>query len=184
MNAVETLWCNNNQISDLPAFMDQVQTKFPFLTALSLMRNPACPGYDELSMDASEANRRYRLYVIFRMPSLAFLDCSPVTENEKKEALRAGKYCAARRPALSQMRRARGARDDAATATVDDVIARVRQDQRKLGRGSTTFVSRRPDSSSGPFMRKKTGSIRGVRGDTFERGRHSEGNRFIGDSDL
>eukprot|EP00501_MAST-03F_sp_TOSAG23-6_P000643 GSMAST32.ASY1.ANO1.667.1 assembled CDS len=102
MNSIHTLWCNNNKISDLPAFIENVSRCFPHLTTLSLMRNPACPGYNDISSDNSAANRRYRLYVISCLPNLEHLDCTTVSFEEAKEASRVGKYCCVRRPSKSQ----------------------------------------------------------------------------------
>ncbi len=42
---LHTLWCNNNNIFNLPLFMDEVCMKFKSLKHLSLMRNPSCPGF-------------------------------------------------------------------------------------------------------------------------------------------
>lgn len=185
MVAVDTLWCNNNRIEDLPAFMDQVSATFPFLRTLSLMRNPACPGYDDLSVDATEANRKYRLYVIFRMPSLTFLDCSPVSANEREVARRTGRYCVARKPTQSQYHRAPSSPADAAGGLgVADAVARVRESQN--GRKNISFLSYNKGAMGGGNREKrgKSTSIRGVRGEKHERGKHSEGNRFIGNDDL
>jgi hypothetical protein len=79
ISSLKTLWFNNNLISDLPTFMDQVVAKFPNLEYLSVMRNPACSGVGNLTCDM-EAIRLYRMYIIYRMPLLKTLDWSAVED--------------------------------------------------------------------------------------------------------
>lgn len=76
---LRTLWFNNNNVNDLPAFMDEVVAKFPSLQYLSVMRNPACPGLMNITDPDVEAIRLYRMYIIFRLPQLLVLDCTAVT---------------------------------------------------------------------------------------------------------
>jgi hypothetical protein len=98
MPAVTTLWCNNNAVDDLVAFLDDVARAFPGVTYLSCMRNPCSPPLVCASEDDVQATRRHRLYVVFRLPRLQFLDSSPVTAAERKEAAEKGAYLAPRRP--------------------------------------------------------------------------------------
>ena len=77
---VQTLWCNNNLIDDLPSFMDQVVEKFPKLQYLSIMRNPACPGLTDIKAPDLEALRLYRMYILFRFPQLQVLDWTEVCD--------------------------------------------------------------------------------------------------------
>lgn len=77
---VRTLWCNNNLIEDLPAFMDAVVEKFPYLQYLSIMRNPACPGLTDFCSPDLEALRLYRMYILYRYPLLEILDWTEVSE--------------------------------------------------------------------------------------------------------
>jgi len=81
---VRTLWCNNNAIYDLPAFIDEVLAKFPNLHFLSMMRNPACPGLMDIVNPDIEAIRLYRLYVLYRFPQLQALDFGDVTDEERR----------------------------------------------------------------------------------------------------
>jgi len=41
----------------------------------------------------------HRLYVLYRLPTLKFLDAMPVTDKELQEAQRRGAYCVVARPA-------------------------------------------------------------------------------------
>ena len=87
MEKVHTLWCNNNQISDLPTFLDSIQIKFPNLKFLSMMRNPACPGLMDLLQPDMDAIRMYRLYTLYRIPQLEILDGQYVTMEVSKMTL-------------------------------------------------------------------------------------------------
>ena len=60
MPTVRTLWFNNNKVDDLERFLDQVCALFPDLDYLSMMRNPACPGFLDLTEDHQV--RRLSLY--------------------------------------------------------------------------------------------------------------------------
>ena len=44
------------------------------------MRNPACPGLLDLVTPDTEAIQLYRLYVLYRLPLLEFLDSTNVTQ--------------------------------------------------------------------------------------------------------
>jgi hypothetical protein len=82
-------------------FLDQVATAFPNVVYLSFMRNPASPPLVCVSEDDVAAAKRYRTYVIYRLPKLQFLDASPVTAAEKAEAAEKGQFLAPRRPKKS-----------------------------------------------------------------------------------
>lgn len=56
-----------------------------------MLKNPACPDM-YFSDGEAEAYQRYRFYVIYRLPSLEFLDSTPISDEERKEAKRVGKY--------------------------------------------------------------------------------------------
>lgn len=161
---VTTLWFNNNLVVDLATFLDHVVECFPALTYLSFMRNPASPSLLCASEEDAAALRRYRLYVIYRIPKLTFLDSSPVSKEERSEALKRGEFLVPRRPkvvskpvyepeTLEHDRK----RDDARpTAThVPEAQRDTRRPSAYLGLGTSNYD-----------------------------GRHSEGNRFIGDDHL
>lgn len=86
------------QVGDLVEFLDEVVATFPNVTYLSLMRNPASPPLVCLSEEDVQATQRYRLYVIFRLPRLQFLDSGPVLAEERKEAAARGQFLAVRKP--------------------------------------------------------------------------------------
>jgi hypothetical protein len=67
-------------------------------TMLSMMLNPAAPVLMCVSEEDHRAAQRYRLYTIFRLPGLQFLDAAPVTAAEREEARRQVRVLAARVP--------------------------------------------------------------------------------------
>ena len=68
------------KVANLPAFLDQVFERFPKLTDLSMMRNPACPGLMDIQRPDMEACRMYRTYVVFRAQTLVTVDGVHVTD--------------------------------------------------------------------------------------------------------
>lgn len=68
------------KVADLPAFLDQVLERFPLISDLSMMRNPACPGLMDIKRPDMEACRLYRTYVVFRAPQLVTVDGVDVTD--------------------------------------------------------------------------------------------------------
>jgi len=93
---LQTLWVNNNQIADIKGFLDCVVKSFPNLTYLSMLKNPACPNY--FTGKDFDDYRRYRYYVLFRLNKLKFLDSSPVSTEEKKQAAKVGSYAVIAKP--------------------------------------------------------------------------------------
>lgn len=122
--SLTTLWLNNNAVSDLETLLDQLEKLTPNLRYLSMMRNPAVPEsyFSDLASPTAaggangangaaspssmqggdggmESYQRFRLYVIYRLKSLQFLDSTPVTAEERKEATVRGAYCRVAKPA-------------------------------------------------------------------------------------
>ena len=60
MASVKTLWFNNNNVSELVEFIDQVSVLFPNLVYLAFMRNPASPPLVCLSEEDTSKSHRYR----------------------------------------------------------------------------------------------------------------------------
>jgi len=154
LEKLKTLSVNNNNITDLRVFIDNIKDKFPQLTYMSMIKNPACPN--EITGKDSDDYQRYRLYVLYRLKDLRFLDSSPVTEDEKREALRVGHLSLPARPDPSQYRRS------PAPTPPEDVYTTLPQDLKQEGVGRASF---------------------GVSSYVYY-GRQSEGNRFIMNDDL
>eukprot|EP00659_Diplonema_papillatum_P020381 gene20381-31360_t len=99
LRGLETLWANKNKFEDLETVLDGLADKTPRLHYLSLLGNPICKS--ELSGSSREEATRYRIYVAHRLPTLKFLDASPITDDERKQAKERGAFL---RPAKPQAR--------------------------------------------------------------------------------
>jgi len=155
--SLQTLWVNNNNISDLKTFMDSIAKAFPNLTYLSMLKNPACPNY--FNGKDFDDYKRYRLYVLYRMKHLKFLDYSPVAEEERKEAARRGPYLLTVKADLSQMKPQKKEDSDEETMplppSLPDIVPGEPKGSARFGVSNYVYV-----------------------------GKHSEGNRFITDENL
>jgi len=154
LEKLKTLSVNNNNITDLKLFLDNLSDKFPQLTYLSMIKNPACPN--EITGKDSDDYQRYRLYVLYRLKNLRFLDSSPVSGDEKKEAQRVGYLSLPSRPDPLQYRKA------PPPISPEEVYNVLPQDLKQEGVGKASF---------------------GVSNYVYY-GRQSEGNRFIVNEDL
>ncbi|KAF7466031.1 Hypothetical predicted protein [Marmota monax] len=64
----------------------------PALEYLSLLGNVACPN-ELVSLEKDEEDyKRYRCFVLHKLPNLKFLDARKVTRQERKEALVRGAF--------------------------------------------------------------------------------------------
>ncbi len=95
LHKVHTLWCNNNKVSDLDRFLTEIAQRFPNLQYLSLMRNPVSIFDNETDeygqqTHASEAQMKYRLGVLSKLPALCMLDSVAVTTEEVSTAKKVG----------------------------------------------------------------------------------------------
>ncbi|XP_072050949.1 leucine-rich melanocyte differentiation-associated protein-like [Amphiura filiformis] len=156
MPKLHTLQINKNKISNIDSFTDKLKANCPSLTYLSMLGNQACPN-ELLSLDKDEEDyQRYRYYVIFKLEKLRFLDSRPVKESERNEAKRVGSY----------MRVVKADETDMGVPNSSDTSAEkynpLPEDTKDGGQHQGTF-----------------GRCRYV-----YYGRHSEGNRFIRNSDL
>jgi len=155
IETLDTLWVNSNKIDDIVIFITQVEKSFPNLTYLSMLKNPACPNF--FTGKEQEDYQRYRYYVLYRLPKLKFLDSSPVSAAELKEAARVGHLMVVARPAPSEYDKASSSSD----APGEDIRG-LPQTLRTPGQAKASF---------------------GVTKYVYF-GRQSEGNRFIMNSDL
>jgi len=148
-----SLSLNGNRIDDLRVLCDDLSVAFPTLSFLSLFKNPACPNY--FTGKDHDDYQRYRLYVLNRLPSLRFLDSTPVSEPERKEAERVGHL---------QL---------PASKPVEVLPAAVTHSDEPL---PPPLPSDTRDPGSGPASFGRTRYV--------YYGKQSEGNRFILNSDL
>ena len=66
---------------DLDRFVSMCRWKFPALSFLSLVGNECCPNLVIANGDDDEDDdyQRYRYAVLFKLPTLKFLDFTPVS---------------------------------------------------------------------------------------------------------
>ncbi|XP_048964782.1 leucine-rich melanocyte differentiation-associated protein isoform X6 [Canis lupus baileyi] len=89
---LHTLTLNKNQISDLECLLDHLAKVTPALEYLSLLGNVACPN-ELVSLEKDEEDyKRYRCFVLHKLPNLKFLDARKVTRQEREEALVRGSF--------------------------------------------------------------------------------------------
>jgi len=155
IKSLQTLWVNNNNISDLKLFLDCISKSFPNLTYLSMLKNPACPNY--FTGKDFEDYKRYRLYVIYRMKKLKFLDYSPVSDEERKESTLRGPYLLTVKADLSQLKPIM-----IETNAEENLLPSLPDTLQPEGKGPARF---------------------GISNYVYV-GKHSEGNRFITDDHL
>lgn len=156
INSLRTLSLNSNNITDLHSILPAIGRAFPNLTFLSMLKNPACPNFF-MGKDQEEY-QRYRIFVVFNVPKLNFLDSSPVTEWERNEAKRVGKIVGqVARPAEEQYKKE--VQPDPELESIKALPSDLRSVERP---GGASF---------------------GVSKYVYY-GRQSEGNRFILNSDL
>ncbi|GAB1598896.1 leucine-rich melanocyte differentiation-associated protein-like [Argonauta hians] len=102
LNSLHTLTLNKNNISDLEGFISKLKASYVNLKYLSLLGNNACPNQLSDKEKDDGDYQRYRYYVISELKNLKFLDSTPVKGEERKEALRVGKYMKVARPVENQ----------------------------------------------------------------------------------
>ncbi|KAK2508941.1 hypothetical protein MC885_018246 [Smutsia gigantea] len=83
---------NLYHITDLDYLLDHLAEVTPALEYLSLLGNVACPN-ELVSLEKDEEDyRRYRYFVLHKLPNLKFLDARKVTRQEREEALVRGAF--------------------------------------------------------------------------------------------
>ncbi|CAH2991698.1 unnamed protein product [Chilo suppressalis] len=151
---LRTLSLNNNQVADLELLIDKIVERLPSLSYLSLLSNKACPN--ELSdVDKDDSDyQRYRYFVLYKLKHLRFLDSRRVSAHERSEAEKRGEFMRVRRP--------RDVTDSMRTEHSQQSARPLPLDLSALGKHKGAY---------GKCHYKYTG-------------KHSEGNRFIVNSDL
>ncbi|XP_038348283.1 leucine-rich melanocyte differentiation-associated protein isoform X1 [Canis lupus familiaris] len=101
---LHTLTLNKNQITDLECLLDHLAKVTPALEYLSLLGNVACPN-ELVSLEKDEEDyKRYRCFVLHKLPNLKFLDARKVTRQEREEALVRGSFMKVVKPKASSDR--------------------------------------------------------------------------------
>jgi len=140
---LETLWVNNNSISYLDRFLASIKDKTPKLSYLSMLKNPCCPNY--FVGRGSKDYKKYRAEVLKEIPTLKFLDSSPITEEERDDAKKLLE--ATRRPDASQYNKANldGFSIPEAKALPRDMP--VTDDKAKLSHTTYTYSGRQSEGN-------------------------------------
>ncbi|XP_057308704.1 leucine-rich melanocyte differentiation-associated protein-like isoform X2 [Hydractinia symbiolongicarpus] len=160
VNTLETLTINKNNIKDLETFLSKVKEKLPNLKYLSMLGNEACPNQLSSYENDEEDYQRYRYYTIYCLPKLKFLDSTPVTADERKEAQRVGAYMK--------------------VVTSEITESSPTETNKSDKNASNDLYSPLPSTDSREGDHKSSfGKCRYV-----YYGKHSEGNRFIVNNDL
>lgn len=104
LSNLKTLMLNKNRLQDVYKLVDQLRSSYSSLEHLSLLGNEACP-YRILPTNGTSSNtdtsiyaqnrvdedyQRYRHLLIFRIPTLKFLDASEISPNERHVAAQLG----------------------------------------------------------------------------------------------
>lgn len=185
--SVTTLWLNNNAVNDLVGLLDDVCALFPGLTHLACMNNPACAPLLITCEEDVAASTRFRLYAIYRLPRVVFLDAAPVTAAERAEAALRGAFLAPRRAAPSASAATSGnsgggsGSDVAATASAPATGAAAVS--APATSGSAVAPGAAASAGAGDASRRPVAFLGLGMAHTYD-GRHSEGNRFISDAQL
>nr|XP_048282444.1 leucine-rich melanocyte differentiation-associated protein isoform X5 [Myodes glareolus] len=107
---LHTLTLNKNQITDLEHLLDHLAKVTPALEYLSLLGNVACPN-ELVSLEKDEEDyKRYRCFVLHKLPNLKFLDAQKVTRQEREEALVRGAFMKVVKPKEEVLRSSQMAR--------------------------------------------------------------------------
>ncbi|XP_063130702.1 leucine-rich melanocyte differentiation-associated protein isoform X4 [Rattus norvegicus] len=98
---LHTLTLNKNRITNLEYLLDHLAEVTPALEYLSLLGNVACPN-ELVSLEKDEEDyKRYRCFVLHKLPNLKFLDAQKVTRQEREEALVRGAFMNVVKPKVS-----------------------------------------------------------------------------------
>ncbi|XP_063911793.1 leucine-rich melanocyte differentiation-associated protein-like isoform X2 [Zophobas morio] len=153
---LHTLSLNKNQITDIESLITKIRHNLPAITYLSILGNKACPNQLSNIDNDEEDYQRYRYYVLHYLPTLKFLDSNKVRDWEKDEARRRGQFMKIVRPNTSNIN------ENVPNNTIPNSFTPL------------------PKSIRNP------NDYRGAYGKCRYRynGKHSEGNRFICNSDL
>lgn len=153
---LHTLTLNKNRITNLEYLLDHLAEVTPALEYLSLLGNVACPN-ELVSLEKDEEDyKRYRCFVLHKLPNLKFLDAQKVTRQEREEALVRGAFMNVVKPKVSNEQEAAPPEE-------------VHPQYTPLPSGSRELTSHRGILGKGRY---------------FYYGRNSEGNRFIRDDQL
>ena len=163
---VKTLWFNNNCVHDLTTFCEALSKIFPNLEYVSLLNNPCCPAFWDETASGTDAYRRYRLLIISKLGKLRFLDATPVLPSEREDAVTRGHFL----------------------GTTAKPIQKKQSPAEKKRLQALAYAQEKYEAEKAAkkaLRRKSSSSMLGLgSSDARYDGSHSEGNRFITNTDL
>ncbi|XP_074238549.1 leucine-rich melanocyte differentiation-associated protein isoform X4 [Saimiri boliviensis] len=192
--SLHTLTLNKNRISDLEYLLDHLAEVTPALEYLSLLGNVACPN-ELVSLEKDEEDyKRYRCFVLYKLPNLKFLDARKVTRQEREEALVRGAFMKVVKPKALQKSTAPRAstkptlgEEPFAGGLCQGLLVPL-EAQKIANRVSSEDTASSPECHYTPLpsASRELTSHRGVLGKCryVYYGKNSEGNRFIRDDQL
>ena len=147
---LHTLSANKNNIKDTDALLNILREKCSKLNFLSLLGNDACPN--ELLGSGHDDNdyKRYRLYVVFRCPTLKFLDSRIVSEEERKEAKRVGQFMKVVKPSQESLE---GTEKEDESSSPYSPLPEVTGHQQRVVSGKVKYVYHGKQSEGNRFIR-------------------------------
>ena len=86
---LKTLWLNNNSIADVEEAVEVFASQLPNLEYLSILGNPGAKS--ELTGASKAQCETQRHFITYKIPSLKFLNASPITAQDKAEAAKKSK---------------------------------------------------------------------------------------------
>lgn len=98
LSHLHTLMLNKNRFKNIYQLTEQIREAYPTLQHLSLLGNTACPHRIVSSNQPSDINsftqsrleENYRHLLIYRIPTLKFLDSREINANERRLAMQLG----------------------------------------------------------------------------------------------
>ena len=162
--SLKTLYFNNNLVTNAEEFVNRVAVLFPSLEYLSMMRNPCCPAFFDITEEKQDDYRRHREYVLYKLPTLQYLDATSVTDEERVNSNRRGSFLGSK----ATPKKKKSNKVDA-----NQLLAQQEYEKKK--------VKKAEDKKK----KAKTSTFLGLGGnDNRYESNASEGNRFIRDDDL
>ncbi|XP_059610768.1 leucine-rich melanocyte differentiation-associated protein-like [Phlebotomus argentipes] len=168
---LKLLSLNNNMIRNLDNLLDNIKESFPQLDYLSLLGNPCCPFPIYSGSIDEKKYHKYREKVLNHLPTLQFLDSTPVSIAERMRLLE-------KLPPIYP------AESDRSVEKFTQISGMVRKTFSSIHQGR--FGKNRPTTYNPLPPTVRIGQHRGayVKCKFKYVGAHSEGNRFILNKDL
>jgi len=164
---LKILWLNNNQLANIGNLLNTLSKNCTKLEYLSLLRNPLCPSiYFDHGNDGRY--KRFRLTILFHLPTITFLNATEVTNEEREEAKTKGKFLQISKPQEKEETNDPNCDNDNVNNNNND--KNIKNDNENIA-DSVKYKHAEPTAFIG-------------KGRIKQDGRDSEGNRFLLDQHL